>query len=80
MRLLATYKTALATFDKVRCHAFQSLAPGYITSQEAAQARQDAKLAMIAARKAYWRHVEGHECRRLILTRPTVSGTISIHV
>jgi len=79
-RLLAAYRAALAEYDKVR--AFQTLAPEHITWQEAAQARDDAHAILSRARRVYWRHVEVHACRRLILTTPTkgVSGTISLHL
>ena len=82
--LLATYRAALAEYDRVRCAAFQSLAPDYITLQEAVQARKDAQIAVLRARKAYWRHVEEHFCRRVVADRTSKVGTtrvtISLHL
>jgi hypothetical protein len=77
-RLLATYKAALAAFDKVRCVA--SLVPEHLTHQEAAQAREDANVVVLRARKAYWKHVDEHGCRRMIASRPTIAGTITVHL
>ena len=80
-RLLVAYKAALAAYNRVRCAAFQALAPEHITPQEAVQAREDANAVVARARRAYWNHVEHHACRRLILTRPTssISGSIAVH-
>jgi hypothetical protein len=79
-RLLVAYRAALAAFD--RCAAFQSLAPEHITLQEAAQAREDAHVAVRRTRRAYWKHVDEHACRRLIAARPTsgIPGSISVHL
>ena len=78
--LLATYRAALAEYDRVRCAAFQSLAPDYITLQEAVQARKDAQIAVLRARKAYWRHVEEHFCRRVVADRTSKVGTTQTRV
>jgi hypothetical protein len=79
-RLLVAYKAALAAYD--RCAAFQKLAPEHITLQEAAQVRDDANVAVTRARRAYWKHVDEHACRRMIASRPTsgISGTITVHL
>jgi hypothetical protein len=55
-RLLATYRAALAAYDKLRCVA--NLVPEHITLQEAAQVREDAHGAVMRSRKAYWRHID----------------------
>lgn len=57
MRLLATYRSALIAYERVPCTAFQDMAPEHIAIHEAAQARKDAKVAVLIARRAYWRHV-----------------------
>jgi len=82
MRLLGTYRAGLGAYDRVHCPAFQNLAPEHITLEEAAQAREDAHAALTRARRAYWKHVDEHSCRRLILVRPTsgISGTITMHL
>lgn len=67
-RLLASYRAAVATYDRVRCPGFQRLAPDHITLREAAQARADAQVALLQARRAYWQHVDKHACRRLLFT------------
>jgi len=81
-RLLVAYRAALTEYDMVRCVAFQGLVPEHITPQEAAQVREDANVAVTRARRAYWKHVDEHDCRRLILSRPTrgISGSISVHL
>ena len=68
MRLLASYKAALAAFDSVASPAFQGLAPEHITFREARRARDDAHLSLYRARQAYWRHLEEHGCPRIRTT------------
>jgi hypothetical protein len=81
-RLLVAYRAALAEYDRVRCATFQTLAPEHITLQEAAHAREDAQISVTRARRAYWKHVDEHACRRLVVARPTIgiAGSISLHL
>ncbi len=65
MRLLASYKAALAALDSVASPPSQGLAPEHITFSEARRARDDAHLNFFRARQAYWRHLEEHGCPRV---------------
>lgn len=62
-RLLASYKSAMAGFDAVLAPCFQRLAPEHITYREACRAKEDAFKTLRRARRAYWQHVEEHQCR-----------------
>ena len=62
-RLLASYKAALSAYDAVLSPCFQRLAPEHITYAEACRAKEDAFNALRRARRAYWQHVEEHQCR-----------------
>lgn len=64
MRLLASYKAALATFDSIAGPALQGLAPTHISFREARRAREQAHAALYRARQAYWRHMQEHHCPR----------------
>ena len=76
-RLLATYRAALAACDKARGDLHE-LAPEHITLQEAAQAREDATVRLMRARRAYWKHVDLHACRHMVVERSGALGKVRI--
>lgn len=62
-RLLASYKAAIAAYYAVRPPSFQGLVPEHITQAEACRAKENAFSTLRRARRAYWLHVETHQCR-----------------
>ena len=74
-RLLGAYRAALAAYDGVR--SALRLVPEHLTLEEAAHIREHGHLAMVRARRAYWRHLELHSCRRQAGgAPPTPCGTL----
>jgi hypothetical protein len=66
-RLRATYKAALTAYDYIQSPLAAALVPEYITANEALQAKEEAFLALIEARRQYWNHTQAHRCRKALL-------------
>lgn len=62
-RLLAGYKAAIAAYGAVQAPCFQSLVPEHITHTEACRAKENAFSTLRRVRRAYWQHVEEHQCQ-----------------
>ena len=62
IRLLVTYRAALAAVDEMKGSVFRAFAQEHLTVREAVQLREDAQASLLRARRNYWRHIEAHQC------------------
>ena len=68
--LLAAYAAALSAFEESEQPWFFSVAPSNPALNGVVTAKEEVQLACLAARQAYWDHVESHGCRPQLVEVP----------